>query len=243
MQILVKFPTRSRPHKALSRLDELFSYAEKPENIRVLISYDADDPSMNQEWVKNALSKYGATLIRGTSENKIHAVNRDMEISGDWDIGVLLSDDMVCQQTGWDTILVNTMKEHFPDTNGALWFWDGDPNTQLTFDHRGIRNKGLCTMNIFGRKWFEFRGGWYKPEYKSLWCDNEETDVMMNEFERYYEGKGKYFYSDRVLFRHVHYSNTRGEAPDELMRKTQTFYHVDKMVYEHRKMKNFDLVK
>jgi len=241
MKILVKFPTRERPTKCIARLDEIYSLASDPKSVTTLVSYDHNDPSMNQEWVKNSLAKYNVIAVRGSSSSKIHAVNRDMEMSGNWDIGVLLSDDMVCQMKGWDDRLREDMTKHFPDTMGALWYWDGDQNTRLTFDHRGIRSKGLCTMNIFGRKYYDWRGNWYDPRFKSLWCDNMETDIMMNEHGNYYEGKGKYHYSEDVMFRHVHYSNTQSEQPDRLMKHTQTFYSVDQVTYNYLKLQNHGL--
>jgi hypothetical protein len=51
----------------------------------------------------------------------------------------------------------------------------------------------------------------------------------------------KYKYSSRVLFSHEHYSNTRRVKPDDLMRRTESFYKEDKATFEMRKAINFGL--
>lgn len=241
-KIFIKFPTRERPQKAIQRIEECLSMADNPKNVTIMVSADLNDVSMQRPEVKNKISSLGALLISGYSQNKIHAINRDMEHSGEWDIGVLLSDDMVCQKKGWDSILIAEMEKHFPDTLGALWHWDGDEQTRFVKNEYGKRIKGLCTMNIFGRKYYDWRTKWYQDGFKSLWCDNQETDIMLNEDERYYYGKPRCFYSDDVLFKHDHYSNN-GQQPDDLMRRTQAFYSQDQVFYNYQKMRNHGIEK
>lgn len=226
MKILVKFPTRSRPAKFLSTLKGYIDNTVDVASVDYLITIDSNDPTMDADVLKsiNSMTKQ-ATINHGSSVNKIHAVNRGMEqYKEHWDILVLASDDMICMQKGWDTIIKETMDAYYPDTDGALWFWDGDHNT---------RRNGLCTMNIMGRKYYDRFGYIYHPSYSSLWCDNEFTDVGLR------LGKLKFF--DQVLFKHVHFSNTPGLKPDELMKLTQSYFGKDQENYRKRLSINFNL--
>jgi len=226
MKILVKFPTRSRPDKFLSTLKGYIDNTYDESNIDYLITLDSDDPSMNDDVLKsiNALSK-NITINHGTSTSKIHAVNRGLELyKKHWDIIVLASDDMVCMRKHWDDIIIRNMKSFYSDTDGTLWFWDGDINT---------KKNGLCTMNIMGRKYYDRFGYLYHPSYISLWCDNEYTDVAMQ--------LNKMVFIDDVLFKHIHFSNTPGMRPDALMQKTQSYFMRDKENYYKRKQINFGL--
>ena len=226
MKILVKFPTRSRPIKFIEVLKSYIELSSNPSKINYLVTYDNDDVTMNEEVIATikSLSK-NITLLSGHSANKIHACNRGIETyNKKWDIVVLASDDMICQVEGWDEDIRNNMTDYFPDTDGCLWFWDGDVNT---------KKNGLCTMNIMGNKYYNRFGYLYHPSYISLWSDNEYTEVglLLNKIK----------FIDKVIFRHIHFSNTPNIQPDELMKKTQMFFHIDKANYVRRKEKRFGL--
>jgi hypothetical protein len=226
MKILVKFPTRSRPDKFLSTLKGYIDNTYDESNVDYLITLDSDDPTMTDDVLKsiNALSK-NITINHGTSTSKIHAVNRGLELYKKyWDIIVLASDDMICMRKHWDDIIIRNMKSFYSDTDGSLWFWDGDINT---------KKNGLCTMNIMGRKYYDRFGYLYHPSYISLWCDNEYTDVAMQ--------LNKMVFIDDVLFKHIHFSNTHGMRPDALMQKTQSYFMRDKENYYKRKQINFGI--
>lgn len=226
MKILVKFPTRSRPEKFLSTLKGYIDNTVNVPNVDYLITVDSNDSTMNGGIMERIYKlSSNVTINPGGSINKIHAINRGMHMYKEhWDILILASDDMICQKHGWDDVIVNAMQEHFPDTDGALWFWDGDPAT---------KKNGLCTMNIMGRKYYDRFGYIYHPSYVSLWCDNEYTDVGTQ--------LGKLPFIDQVLFKHVHFSNTPGMKPDNLMNYTQQFYRKDEINYRKRKAINFNL--
>ena len=100
----------------------------------------------------------------GNSKSKIEAVNADMDKVGDWDVLLLASDDMIPQVKNYDEIIIQKMNEFFPDTDGVLWFNDGN-------------RKDLNTLCILGKKYYNRLNYIYYPEYKSTWCDNEFTDV------------------------------------------------------------------
>lgn len=223
MRILVKFPTRSRPQKAFNALRACMKN-QTTKNVIYMISYDRDDASMANANVENALSDLGSSLIildKGVSVSKIQACNRGLkELKRNWDICLLLSDDMSCIQKGWDKMIIDAMTEKYHDTDGCLWFNDG-----FTKDR-------LCTMVIVGKKYFKRFKYLYHPDYRSLWCDNEFTEVAQQ--------LGKITYYENILFKHDHPANI-GTPQDELYRVNEGFYHEDEKVYIKRKSVNFDL--
>lgn len=222
MKILVKFPTRSRGEKFKAVLQRYLDTCADHKNTAFLISYDLDDETMNDDIFNCFLSYKNVLFVGGTSKNKIHACNRDVnEYNGHWDIVMLASDDMIPQVKGWDKIVRQAMLSEYPDTDGALWFNDGHQND-------------ICTFTIKGRKYYNRFGYMYHPDYVSLWCDNELTDVARK--------LGRLTYYPHVLFKHEHptwMSDIR--LMDEQYRKTESYYQVDKATYQTRKARNFDL--
>lgn len=216
--ILVKFPTRGRPDKFLKVLSQYIS-TQNTEDVHYLITLDADDPSVNDDFIDDiqSLSKH-ITISVGLSKGKIDACNRGMNIIAEWDIVILASDDMHPQQTGWDKIISDAMQENFPDGDGVLNFSDGFTD--------------LNTMCILGRAYFERFGYIYDPEYISLWCDNAFQDVsrMLNREAKF----------SQVLFRHNHPANT-GNGMDVLYRENDKHFRADQQTYLRQKAVNFGL--
>ncbi len=222
MRILVKIPCRERSQKLLQRITE-YQHLATDKTIQYLVSLDSNDTTCNNPYVLGRLQALRCVVYIGDSRNKVHACNRDIEKANEWDILVLASDDMVCQVEGWDQILIKEMTEYYPDTDGVLWHWDGDANTRTT----------LNTMCVLGREYYKRFNYIYAPEYYSLFCDNQFTEVASI--------LGKQTYFEQVLFKHVHFSNTIGMQKDLLMQRTQSFYHIDKLTYEKNKSRNYDL--
>lgn len=226
MNILVKLPSRGRALKVLKTLSRAIALSGNLGNTYYQLTLDTNDSATNNEEFDKAIQKltdHGASInvIRGTSSGKIHACNRDMSKAiPNWDIVVLLSDDMLCQVNGWDDVLRFEMQDNYPDLDGVLWHSDG-----YTFDK-------LNTMCILGRKYFERFNYIYHPAYKSLWCDNEFMDVA-NALE-------KQTYFPQVLFKHEHPANT-GQGNDDLYRINDSYYHEDGATYNKRKSVNFGL--
>lgn len=164
MKILIKFPTRNRKNKFFEVLDLYYKFAENLDKIEFLITLDTDDSSMNNDEVKEKLKTYkNLKYYFGESNNKIHAVNRDIEI-GDWDILLLASDDMIPIKKGYDESIRFNMVINYPDTDGILWYNDGN-------------RKDLNTLSILGKKYYKRFNYIYHPNYKSLWADNEFMTV------------------------------------------------------------------
>lgn len=219
--ILVKLPTRQRPRQAVEALNACIEM-QSTNNVHYLLTVDEDDRSMDS--VIKAVSDLDfITVDIGTSKSKIHAVNRGVDAFSEfneWDLLVLLSDDMICQQKGWDAQLIDEMREHYPDSDGVL------------FHNDGYVGSALNTMCILGRKYYERFNYIYNPNYVSFWCDNEFMEVA---------GKlNKQTYFSDVLFKHEHPANN-GSQSDSLYLKNNNNYKRDQQTFKHRKKNNFDL--
>ncbi len=216
MRILVKFPTRERPKQFLKVLKLLNEKARDWQNISYLITIDSDDPTMTPEVIDEALNINNVIIKAGKSDSKIHACNRSM--IGGWDIVVLISDDMTPQKDGWDDIIRLRMKQNYPDLDGCLWFNDG-------YQPR------ICTLVIMGKVYYDRTGYLYHPDYHSLFCDNEQTEVA--------KGLDKLTYFEDVLFKHEHFANNSMVKRDKLYDRNEALFNIDKQTYERRKAQGF----
>jgi hypothetical protein len=226
-KILIKFASRSREQKFFSCLDNILNYVVDKENFCVLVSLDIDDVSMYNQNTLNKLSTYlnkhpNNLIIKfATSKNKIDAINRDVnEIKERFNFDILInfSDDMLWTKHGFDEVIREKFKLHFPDTNGNLHFNDG------------YTKERLCTMSIIGRKYYDKYNYIYHPSYISLWCDNEYTIVAKNQ--------QKMIYFEEIIFVHNHPSNVGGIV-DEQLKKTESFAEIDYNNFMNRQKNNF----
>lgn len=221
MKILVKFPTRGRKNKFFNVLKKYQSFANDVDSITFLISIDEDDIEMNNPDSLDILSSFkNCNVVIGKSDSKIHAVNRDIDKIKDWDIVLLASDDMIPQVKGYDQIIIEKMKENYPDADGVLWFNDG---------YQGDKLNTLC---ILGKKYYDRFGYIYFPEYKSTWCDNEFMSVA--------NLLGKQTYFDEVIIKHEHPDWGFGRQ-DKIHAKNHQDLNYDMNLYNKRKQINFEL--
>lgn len=215
MHILIKFPSRSRPDKLRSAFVKYVQMAENTSHISFLVNLDEDDPTItrSQQTVLKRVHP-DTQIIVGPPLGKVGAVNRDMEHAPPFDILLLASDDMIPQVRGYDQIIRNNMQTYYPDTDGVLHFNDG------------VRGEGLNTLCILGKKYYDRFGYIYHPSYKSLWCDNEFTDIS--------NSLHKSTYIDAVIIRHEHplWTNT---GYDELYKQNDAYDTEDKTNYTLRK--------
>src|SRR3990167_2043279 len=184
MEILFKYPTRGRPQWFKRTLEMYYSLLSGKFKYKFLIAMDIDDESMNNNEMREFLdSKSNLKYYYSYHKSKIEAVNSGMDIFSDFDILVLVSDDMIPIVKGYDQIIVESMKKYFPDTDGALHFNDGFLGKDKTI-----------TLSIMGRILYQRIGYIYHPDYKSFWCDNEFTDVVTQ--------LGKVVYFPNVVIKH-----------------------------------------
>jgi hypothetical protein len=220
MKLLIKFPTRSRPNKFFDVLNKYYELLEDKDNTRFIISCDLDDKSMNCDEVIHSLKNYNnLEYYFGNNKNKIEAINADIN-DDDFDIILLASDDMIPQEKGYDTIIKQSFKKFFPDTDGVLWFNDG------------YQGKNLNTLCILGKKYYKRFNYIYNPTYVSLWCDTEFTDVskILNKVK----------YIPHIIIKHEH-PVWLGQKWDDLQIKNDSFNNIDRVNYENRKKNNFYL--
>jgi hypothetical protein len=221
MKLLIKFPTRNRKNKFFKVLRHYQNLCEDLDNTYFLITLDNDDESMNPSNVEGIFNTFkNVKVIYGTSNSKIHAVNRDIELVNDWDIVLLASDDMTPKVKGYDNIIRNKMKEFYSDTDGILWFNDG------------FQGEKLNTLCVLGKKYYERFNYIYHPDYKSCWSDNEFMEV----------GKilKKQTYIDSVIIKHEHPDWGYGNR-DQIHTNNINDYQYDLGVYNRRKEINFEL--
>lgn len=219
MQILIKFPTRGRSDNFFRALDLYLNMAEEPDRMRVQVTIDDDDPHMTAPDVLRRLAGYPhLVLTRGASTSKIHAINRDLLMDG-WDILLLASDDMIPVEKGYDNVIRRRMQEHYPDTDGVLWFNDGN-------------RSDLNTLSILGRRFYERFGYIYHPGYRSLYCDKEFTLVA--------DRLGRQTYFDQVIIRHEHPSYGYGDM-DAIHIDNKRNKDPDLRLFLRRRARRFDM--
>lgn len=226
-KILAKLPTRSRPEIFLKVLNEYHAMCMNLADTFFLITCDNDDLTMTDEVIARAeaISPIGNIKVcRGDSKTKIEAVNADFdkipERFQDWDIVFVISDDMDIKFMAWDEKIRCDMKETYPTLDGNLWYCDG-------------HQKRISTISCMGRVYYDRFGYIYHPQYKSLFCDNEYSEVAQ------ILGKIKFF--DIVICSHEHYLWGAGRANDALYIRNEALWSYDEKVYNERKAINFGL--
>ena len=221
MKLLIKFPTKNRKFKFLNVFNKYQQFCDDIENTQFLVTLDNDDSDMNSPDVIEILKTFKNTeFIFGDSKSKVNAINRDMELYNDWDIVLLASDDMTPIVKGYDNIIRNNMKTHYPDTDGVLWFNDGYQKNKLN------------TLCILGKKYYDRFKYIYNPEYKSVWSDNEFMDVA--------NLLGKQTYFNDVIIKHEHPDWGFGNR-DHIHQENFTNVDYDKNIYLKNKSINFGL--
>ena len=225
MRILLKCPTRSRPQRVLKTLGAYLRLAARPDLLGVALSCDVDDPTMTQTDELKALLAPCAwsRIFYSPNTSKIEACNANMsEIDWDWDIVVLVSDDMVPQVRGYDDVIRTQMTARFPDRNGLLWFNDG------------CQGSNLNTLSIFGRTFYESEGHLYSPAYKSLFCDTELTDRCRTDLAE------RCAYIPSCIIRHEHPGTGYAQYMDALYERNQKYWNEDMYTYIRRKAYEYD---
>lgn len=209
--ILCKFPSRSRPDRFLEVLRGWVSKAEQPSGIHWLFSFDRDDGTMAHMGRKIAALGIDATIVYGSSDSKVEAINRDFEHVSDllWKYVLVLSDDMHCVRKGWDTDIRKACEEH-PDH--LVWFPD-----QV--------QRSMCTLPCMDRTYYNRDGFIYDPRFMSVFCDDYATDLAKQ--------RGRFVTIDTVIAHHLHPANDRKVRPDALYKTNETpaIWQADEALY------------
>ena len=215
-RILIKFPTRGRHTKFHQVLEKYIKMANSISNIKIIVSVDNDDkPELYKKLHKCV------EIVVGQPSGKIGAINRDIPDPSTFDILLVASDDMIPVVKGYDDIIRSKMNKYFPDGDGVLFFNDGYTYFKLN------------TLVICGSKYYQRFGYIYCPEYKSLWCDNEFMDQA--------NLLGRQVYFHQIIIRHEHPANNKQTISDTLYNTNESYYPQDKLVYDSRKIRNYDV--
>ena len=156
MKILYKFASRERPEKFFAALDNIILMS-KHDDYLILCSLDTDDLSMNNELVKGRINSYRDKVMVcwGISANKVHAINRNIEMVDSFDIICNHSDDMVFIKEGFDLDIL----EAFKDYDGFVHFPDQ------------VAKSRLATYSMMSYNYFKLFNYIYNPAYVSVYCD------------------------------------------------------------------------
>ncbi len=223
-RLVIKFPTRNRPEKFKSVFTRYLTFLSGRNDVRFIITMDEDDATMNnpemQQWLSTRAQNAQIECFYGNSKSKIEACNANLE-GVDGDVLLLASDDMVPVQMGYDDIIFSAFQHTFPDFDGAIKFWDGlRPKEDM-----------LMTLMVMGFPLYKQFGYIYNPEYKSVYCDNEQTQVCarLNKLRR----------CDLCIMQH----QWSGEPWDTLHARNENaeMYGVDGETFKRRSANNFDM--
>lgn len=224
MKLVIKFPTRNRPEKFKAVFSRYLTFLSGMHDVRFIITMDEDDSTMNtpemKEWLDTRAKNSQIQYFYGHSKSKIEACNANLD-GVDGDVLLLASDDMIPVQMGFDDIIAKCYAEAFSDFDGAIKFWDG------------LRPKEdpLMTLTVMGFPLYKKFGYIYNPEYKSLYCDNEQTQVCA--------ALGKLRRCDICIIQH----QWSGEPWDDLHARNENaeMYGVDGETFKRRAANNFDM--
>jgi hypothetical protein len=217
MKILVKYPTRSRPTLFLSTLAKYMREATWQHTY--LVTIDSDDRTMNNPAMLTTLAQYPGVEVQVIKPaGKVHAINSGVAEAA-WDYLVLASDDHIPVAKQWDTWMLQDFRDTAPNGEPRmLWYTD-------------IRKPGICFMPVMNRAAFDITGYIYHPDYTSLWCDNEQTEVMV--------AAGIMLQVDRELWRNESPDWGGNIKQDRLYRINNSLFRKDQQTYLRRKRAGF----
>jgi len=221
--ILIVYPSRGRKERFFQALDACVNNIQDKNNYTILVKLDTDDEVMTQpEVVAKVLSYNNIDISWGLSESKVHAINRNIPESG-WDILVNLSDDQFFNIYGWDSMVRVEMQNNFPDGDGYLHFREKDSQHHL------------CVQTICDKKYYDRFGYIYHPEFKSLFCDNEQF-LVAKILERYV-----YIPYDLIVHKNPAYSEYGMDKDIMFLQQQEIGYTIDQQTFIRRQALNFDL--
>lgn len=224
--ILVKYASRGRSDRFLAGLENIYELCYDPEQIRVMVTADIDDKTMCNTTMRDKIRSFpNAEVIYGTSEGKIHAINRDMDIlpdyMKDWSVVANFSDDMRWFYKGWDQQIMIDFQQHSPDFSHFMAYLDPDTKGMLS------------TLYIAGRSFYDRFGFIYDPAFKSLWCDMWVEKVAAH--------IGKFHYENNTIYIHKNPAYNYADFPrDTMFDEQQALWNIDEAVYNELLAKGVD---
>jgi len=223
MNFVIKFPTRGRK-RFFDVLAKWIGFLSGKHDVLFIVTLDNNDEEMNTPEVREKLDSLAAPrpsvrlqYVFGNSKSKIEAVNADLEgVAGD--ILIVASDDMTPVEQGYDDIIAEAFRQHFPNLDGAIRFWDG----------RRKKTDPLMTLAVMGWTLYKAFGYIYHPSYVSIRCDVEQTQVC--------QILKRLAIDDRCIIRH-----DWGVCKDEMLKKNNSsaLQKQDYQTYNRRRKQSF----
>jgi hypothetical protein len=189
------------------------------DDYQIVVTLDIDDPEAITDEFKTKINTYPNLIpMWGISYGKISAINRDLIFFNDYDILVLLSDDMHLRP-GFDTEILKAFEDGF---SGLAHFPDN------------IANERLCTFSVMDKKYLDLFGWIYNPIYDSVAADNEQHEVAVK--------LGRYKYVPVDIVRHLHPAYGMAEN-DDLYRRNEApvLYAKDLNTLRNRRAENYGI--
>ncbi|MGC8560586.1 MAG: glycosyltransferase [Phycisphaerae bacterium] len=217
MNILLAMPTTHRWAAAVARLMRWHELASGRHAIEYQVT--ADETERAEALAARDQLAAGGLNVRVAlcpPRGKIHACNFGIPTAPAWDILLLASDDFAPLLAGWDDCVAGAMAWHFPAFDGVLHFHDG---------YLGAGR--LITLPVIGFHYYRRFGYVYHPDYQSLFCDNELTEVSRRIH--------KYAWIHLVLARHEH----GGPQGDAVYIANQRHHAADQLLFQRRRAAGF----
>jgi len=217
MKFLFKFASRGRPEKFKNVLTQHLKHLSNKNEYKFIFSFDNDDPTMKNDEIIDFIRKLDINyqIFYGDNKTKIQAYNANLE-NQDFDILILLQDDMFPCLQDYDELIRDIITTNSNGLDTTIHF-----NTATWADLLDI----WCVM---GKKYYDRFNYIYHPDYKSICCDNEYTEVakMLN----------RSIFSEKCPFFH-------NPIQDEITAKNWYSNASDNETYQRRKQINFGVQK
>jgi len=188
--ISILVPTRGRPAMLSRMLSSLFSLADSPDDLEVIVYIDDDDA----ETLAFDISPWNVIRIVGPRQT-MGTLNAACYAKSSGDIVMLGNDDMVVRTRSWDTRIRDEVR-NFPDRVYLLY-----PNDMH-------KRRKICTFPILSRVTCDSIGDPFPAEYRGAFIDVHVMDI----FERL---RGldhtRIVYLDDVVFEHMHYQTGKSK--------------------------------
>lgn len=217
IDLLIKYPTRSRPEKFKEILQKYVFNLSGKYKVKFIISMDNNDPTCNNQNMRNFLEKIKNSVdleyIYGDSKNKIDACNRDIPSDG-WKVCILVSDDMTPRVKNYDEVIMKDMQQHFPDYDGCLNY------------NAGSAYPRVMVLSVTGNLYYKRFEYIYHRDYVSLFCDEEQTVVARS--------LNKMVDLNKKIITH-----DWNDIKDDLRKHTEQYYKSDELIFKERKARGF----
>ena len=191
--------------------------AEKPERVEVVIAVDEG----NAECLKAAQSVPGAKVVVQTVQPFNCVKGWNLAAAHTTGKVILAIADDFSPPTGWDQLLTDLPQTGWMDAPLVIHVEDGYVHT-------------LCVLAILTRKRYEQFGYIFYPQYESMFCDTEFTEVAYRD--------NAVIPAKHLLFEHIHCDcGKRQRDVHDNEHSSKDRWNRGEMLFNYRKGQNFPL--